>query len=424
MAKIAIVDLLFYWPPGGGSFIDVKEVAEKLSLHHEVVIFVPQIKNFLPFQKFNLNFLLKKSKFFLRGTIKSPFNIKVVPIEFNSFDFNLKSTPRKFLLELKKFKPEYVFLTQGWQLKPYLLNYLDEYKKILRFYTYEGICPKGDGHLFKQKRICNVNLLDFRANSYLSCLFCASSFLLTYPSPVFIQEYLASLAFLPSFRKTFVKSLENASTVIVYNHYLKDKLSKFSSNIEVVPSGVNIKLFGTKSPKKPNDIKEILVPSRSDDFKKGFDVIFDVASKIWNYRKDFRILVTVRDNLKRKYRKDFVKNLGWIQHKELPKIYNQSDIVVVPSQWPEPFGIVAVEGMASHTPIIASRVGGLQTIVEDGRTGYLFDPLNKDELEQKLIKLLDNTSLRLKMGEEGKKKAEKEYDWEAIYNKYYKRIFV
>jgi len=71
--------------------------------------------------------------------------------------------------------------------------------------------------------------------------------------------------------------------------------------------------------------------------------------------------------------------VGAVEHENMPNFYNAADICIVPS-YHETFGMVALEALASGTPVIAARVGGLATIVKDGETGYLFDERSPEHL--------------------------------------------
>ena len=71
-------------------------------------------------------------------------------------------------------------------------------------------------------------------------------------------------------------------------------------------------------------------------------------------------------------------------------MYNLADICVVPSVWQEPFGLVNLEAMAAGCVVIASRVGGIPEILEDGQTGLLVEPANETDLRDKMIFLLEH----------------------------------
>jgi glycosyltransferase involved in cell wall biosynthesis len=77
----------------------------------------------------------------------------------------------------------------------------------------------------------------------------------------------------------------------------------------------------------------------------------------------------------------------------------------------ETFGVAAVEAAACGIPVVATKVGGLPEVVEDGVTGLLVAPANSRETAEALSKLLDNESLRLEMGTQGRKKVLNQYDW-------------
>jgi glycosyltransferase involved in cell wall biosynthesis len=87
-----------------------------------------------------------------------------------------------------------------------------------------------------------------------------------------------------------------------------------------------------------------------------------------------------------------VTYVGWLRREDLAPYYAHADAVAVPSRW-EGYGLVAAEALSYGTPVIASRVGGLATLVEDGVSGFLFDPDVPDALVAILSKL-DRARLR------------------------------
>jgi glycosyltransferase involved in cell wall biosynthesis len=78
---------------------------------------------------------------------------------------------------------------------------------------------------------------------------------------------------------------------------------------------------------------------------------------------------------------------GWVAP---TNIFDQIDILVVPSIWREPFGRVCIEGFAAGVPVLASNIGGLATIVKDNRNGFLFSLGDTDHLAKILDSLIKN----------------------------------
>jgi glycosyltransferase involved in cell wall biosynthesis len=86
---------------------------------------------------------------------------------------------------------------------------------------------------------------------------------------------------------------------------------------------------------------------------------------------------------------------------DINPVWFGSDIAVVPSIDPEPFGMVAIEAMAASVPVIAAGHGGLLDIVVGDRTGILFEPRNSASLADALARLADDPVARKRLGECG-----------------------
>jgi len=119
------------------------------------------------------------------------------------------------------------------------------------------------------------------------------------------------------------------------------------------------------------------------------------------------------DELKRKAGlHDLVAFLGSRAQDTLANYYSAAEVCVVPSYY-ESFGLVALEAMACGTPVIASRVGGLQHTVEDGVTGFLVPSGDEDALAEKLRLVLTDGELRQRLARRARSSAQ-QYTWRVV----------
>ena len=108
---------------------------------------------------------------------------------------------------------------------------------------------------------------------------------------------------------------------------------------------------------------------------------------------------------------DRVSFLGRVPHDQLPGYYSLADVVAVPS-YSESFGLVALEAQACHTPVVASRVGGLRQLVLDGITGYTVARHDPQDYAGALGRILSDDQLRSVMGVAAGRLA-RAYSWDA-----------
>jgi len=109
---------------------------------------------------------------------------------------------------------------------------------------------------------------------------------------------------------------------------------------------------------------------------------------------------------------DTVVFLGKRGQDTLPYYYSAAEAVVMPSHY-ESFGMVALESMACGTPVIASEVGGLAYLVQDGKTGFTIPDQDPEALCRSLSGLLGDPHLRAEMGAAAAAYA-RDYAWEKI----------
>lgn len=102
-----------------------------------------------------------------------------------------------------------------------------------------------------------------------------------------------------------------------------------------------------------------------------------------------------------------LRYLGYIERVE--DLYLASDIVVVPSRWQEPLGLINLEAGACRTPVVATRSGGIPEVVRDGDTGYLVDIGDIDALADRVGRLIDDPVLRARLGEAARARVETDF---------------
>jgi glycosyltransferase involved in cell wall biosynthesis len=103
---------------------------------------------------------------------------------------------------------------------------------------------------------------------------------------------------------------------------------------------------------------------------------------------------------------------GFVDGDDLPALYALADVFVV-SSLEEGFGMTAVEAMAAGTPVVGTRVGGLPTIIEDGKQGRLVEPGDAAALADALAEVLGDPELRERMAERARSRA-RDFSWEAV----------
>jgi glycosyltransferase involved in cell wall biosynthesis len=94
---------------------------------------------------------------------------------------------------------------------------------------------------------------------------------------------------------------------------------------------------------------------------------------------------------------------------DVPVIMRSIDLLVHASTLPEPFGMVLIEAMAASRPVVATRAGGVQEIVDSGVTGILVPPGDEDAMARAIVEILSDGGLRQRMGEAGLRRVEERF---------------
>ena len=221
------------------------------------------------------------------------------------------------------------------------------------------------------------------------------------------------------------KVIATADRIIAFSPHERDAMARLyaadANKITLVPCGVDLEVFrplnqkAVRSSLGLNGEKILLYVGRVEPIK-GLDLLVETAAQM-DSEDGVRMIVVgadvngdremdrVRQLAREKDLEDKIDFVGQVDHDDLPLYYNAADVCVVPSYY-ESFGLVALESMACGTPVVATRVGGLSTILHHGRTGYLKSWRCPEAFANSVEMIISSNGLQQSMGEAARKRAE------------------
>ncbi len=144
-------------------------------------------------------------------------------------------------------------------------------------------------------------------------------------------------------------------------------------------------------------IPNVIDESHEDQGKRTNDICkFLFLGKVCHYKGVFDLLDIIRNN-KEKYVNKINLYIGFVTGKKKENYLNDAHVFILPS-YIEGVPISILEAMSYHLPIISTNVGGIPEILHDGEEGYIFEPGNKEQLAEKIDKILVSNDDRIKMG--------------------------
>jgi glycosyltransferase involved in cell wall biosynthesis len=221
------------------------------------------------------------------------------------------------------------------------------------------------------------------------------------------------------FERYAVLKVQNIIIIAVSLH-VKNVISDMTqSAIQVIPNGVDFDDVQNIPPRESIEHPCILFIGELAKVK-GVDLLIQAIPIIKKSFPNIRVFIggagpqakELKNLVKELKVAETVKFLGFVSGDDKYSYYKSADLCVFPSLY-ETFGIVCLEAMASGKPVVASNVGGIPFLVEEGKTGLLFETGNMNDLAEKVITLLQDNELREKMGVAGRERA-KELAWDKI----------
>jgi glycosyltransferase involved in cell wall biosynthesis len=109
---------------------------------------------------------------------------------------------------------------------------------------------------------------------------------------------------------------------------------------------------------------------------------------------------------------------GKVSDDDLPRYYAACDLFVLPSvSRLEGFGLVTLEAMSSGKPVLVSDIPGVREVIAPGSEGLLIEPMDPDNIAQKINMVLGDGEMMKRLGRNSRKKAETKYSWESVIKK-------
>ena len=237
------------------------------------------------------------------------------------------------------------------------------------------------------------------------------------------------------------RTLSRSDLCVAVSRFTKDRILQRISidpaRIRVLPNGVDLSRFSPNSDTSDlravlglrSDTKVLMTLARVVE-RKGHDTVIKSLPRILEAFPDTVYIVAgpgrdwiVRD-LKRLVAETgldrHVLFTGLVPDEDLYRYYNLADVYIMVSREleaqgdTEGFGITFLEANACEKPVIGSRSGGIPDAIQDGVTGYLVDPLNTQEIVDRVIQLFKNPKLAKQLGQNGRRRIQEELTWEHV----------
>jgi len=363
-------------------------------------------------------------------------------LEFDEAGWNVASIQARYRCAVDEFQPDYVAITDTWNMKPLLAEAMRGYPVLLLFQAQECLCPLNNLRLLGvgpgQVEQCPRNQLATPQVCH-GCLAQRGR----HSGALHQAERALAGVGTAEYDQKMRRSLLEAEAVLALNPLTAGMLEPYARRVCVVPWGIDAGRFswaadgeacagrpavapeggdpsGVGRP-APNGKRpaSLIMAAVAGEFIKGFHIAHEACRLLRQTRSDFELVVTFDPPGRID---EFTRSVGWCSQRELPRHYRAADICLVPTIAQDGLSITSVEAMAAGIPVIASRIGGVPYTVSDGVTGLLCEPGDPVDLAAKIARLLDDPDLRHEMGLAGRRRFEADFTWETVIERYWRPL--
>jgi phosphatidylinositol alpha-mannosyltransferase len=220
-------------------------------------------------------------------------------------------------------------------------------------------------------------------------------------------------------RKYLQKKLDSLTAAIAVSHSTTVALKRyFEANWTIVPNGIDLDLFNPHAPPPPgikSDVPVILFLGRFDP-RNGLTTLIESFRKVRGRNREAQLVVVGDGPLRKHYYRAAAGDpditfVGSVLGSR-PSYYAHSAIYACPTTKAS-FGITLLESMACETPVVCSDILGFRDVVKHEREALMFHCGDQEALADSLVRLLDDETLRARLGKTGRQEAEL-YGWPNV----------
>jgi mannosylfructose-phosphate synthase len=233
--------------------------------------------------------------------------------------------------------------------------------------------------------------------------------------------------------RIFKEAAAQTMTTEVQREKLAELYGYEAANIEVIPPGVDVDLYrplgeGEAEPDIGMPERYVFCLSRIDS-NKGHDLLLNAWDRVRKevdgvdlvigggspkpQERERKILDGIQAIIEEKGLTDRVRMTGYVPDEKMAPSYRQAELFVLPSLF-EPFGMTVLEAMSCGTPVVASRLGGIRSVVNSSENGILVDPSDAREFAEGMTRLLKSPEEAKKIGRAGRETVVQSFSWKAI----------
>ncbi len=451
--RVAVLSFLFNWPSTGGGNMHTAGLVE-----------------FLKRAGYDMRHFFARYPAWGIGRAAADGLVASEALEFDEPSWNVAEIQRRYRRAVDEFQPDFVAITDTWNMKPLLAEAMRGYPVLLLYQAQECLCPLNNLRLLgigpTQVEQCPRNQL---ATPQV-CHGCLAQRGQHSGALHQVERALAGVG-TAEYDHKIRRALLEAEAVLALNPLTAAMLEPYARRVCVVPWGIDAGRFpwaadgdeegrpavaaeggvgrpapnmqteggvGRPAPNMqteggvgrpaPNNERTLSRSERrhllfmaavAGETIKGFHVAHKACRLLRQTRSDFELVVTFDPPGQID---EFTRSVGWCSQAELPRHYRAADICLVPTIAQDGLSITSVEAMASGLPVIASRIGGVPYTVGDGVTGLLCEPGDPADLAAKIAHLLDDPDLRREMGLAGRRRFEADFTWEIVIERYWRPL--